>query len=292
MCSLNNGKDMDINEYFNIVDKAYASEDNSVIEAEIKRACSLAKENEGEGSPIYASMLSELGGYYRGLTRYDECVDCFTKAAEIMKAAKGELSADYATCINNRAGAYRQMGLFNEAEEGFAQCLKIYEASVGKKHILYSAGLNNLALVALDKQQTDRAAELLTQASEILKDLPNHRDEYATSLANTAELYRQLGRYKDATQNLMQAKAVYDEELNDTFTPHYHAILNSLGLVCMAEKRYREAEKWFADSLKFCERYYNKDHREYKATLRNLEEARMKARQAEDTGGAGGECKK
>ena len=264
---------MNINDYFSIVDKSYGTEDNKIIESEIKRATELARTNEGDMSPIYASMLSELGGFYRGLTRYDECVDCFTKAAEIMKAVKGENSADYATCINNRAGAYRQMKEFDKAEEGFAECLAIYERSVGKRHILYSAGLNNVALVALDKGQTDRAMELLTESSDILKDLPGHLDEYATSLANTAELYRQLGRYEDAERNLLKAKTVYDTEMNDTFTPHYHAILDSLGVVCMATGRYAEAADWFRDSLKFCVRYYNTEHREYKATERNLKDA-------------------
>ena len=264
---------MDIKDYFSIVDKSYGTEDNATIESEIKRACDLARENEGEGSAIYASMLSELGGFYRGLTRYDESVACFTKAAEILKALNGPMSPDYATCVNNRAGSYRQMREFDKAEEGFAECLKIYEATVGKHHILYSAGLNNVALVALDKGQTDRAAALLTEAANILKELPEHLDEYATSLTNTAELYRQLGRYEDAERNLLEAKDVYENKMHDTFTPHYHAILNSLGLVCMATKRYKEAADWFRSALVYCERYYNKEHREYKATARNLAEA-------------------
>ena len=157
---------MTIQDYFRIVDSSYGTEDNRIIESEIKRACELARANEGEGSAIYASMLSELGGFYRGLTRYDESVECFTKAAEILKALNGPMSPDYATCVNNRAGSYRQMREFDKAEEGFAECLRIYEATVGKKHILYSAGLNNCALVALDKGQTDRAAALLEEAAE------------------------------------------------------------------------------------------------------------------------------
>ena len=162
------------------------------------------------------------------------------------------------------------MGLFDEAEEGFDECLAIYEATVGRKHILYSAGLNNCALVALDKGETDRAAQLLGEAAEILKDLPDRLDEYATSLANNAELFRLLGRYEDAEKNLLEAKDVYENRLCDTFTPHYHAILNSLGLVCMATGRFKEAADWFRKSLVYCERYYNTEHREYKATQRNL----------------------
>lgn len=265
---------MEIKEYFGIVDSAYKTEDNAFIESEIKRACELARQNEGEGSAVYSAMLSELGGLYRGLNRFDECLDCFTKAAEIMKTAKGADSADYATCINNRASTYRMMGRFDDAQDELEKCLRIYEKSVGKKHILYSAALNNLGMVALNREDTDAAMEYLTEAADILKELPGHLFEYGSSLANTAELYRLLGRYKEAEDNLLKAKAVYDTELNDTYTSHYHAILNSLGLVCMATNRYKEAEDWFVKALAACERYFGRDHREYRSTEHNLEVVR------------------
>ena len=205
-----------------------------------------------------------------------ETVDCgsFTRAAEIMKAAKGADSADYATCINNRASTYRLMGRFDDAQKELEDCLAIYEKSVGKKHILYSAALNNLGLVALNREDTDSAMAYLTEAADILKELPGRLFEYGSSLANTAELYRLLGRYKEAEDNLLKAKAVYDTELNDTYTSHYHAILNSLGLVCMATHRYAEAADWFEKALAACERYFGKDHREYRSTEHNLEVVR------------------
>ena len=262
---------MDTAEYFRIVDDAYKTEDNATIESEIKRAAELAKQNEGAESPVYAAMLSELGGFYRGMTRFDECLDCFSKAAEIMKAAKGPDSADYATCINNHASTYRLMGRFDDAERELKECLEIYERSVGKKHILYSAALNNLGMVALNREDTDSAMEYLTESAEILRELPGHLFEYGSSLANTAELYRLLGRYKEAEENLLKAKAVYDTELKDTYTSHYHAILNSLGLVCMATNRYKEAADWFEQALTACARYFDTEHREYKSTERNLQ---------------------
>ena len=265
---------METKDYFDIVDKAYKTEDVAIIEPEIKRAVELAKQNEGPESALYAAMLSELGGLYRGLNRFDECLDCFNKAADVMKIAKGADSADYATCINNRASTYRMMGEFDKAQEELEECLAIYEKSVGKKHILYSAALNNLGMVALNREDTDAAMEYLTESADILKELPGHLFEYGSSLANTAELYRLLGRYKEAEDNLLKAKAVYDTELKDTYTSHYHAILNSLGLVCMATRRYKEAEDWFEQSLKACERYFSKEHREYKSTEYNLEVVR------------------
>ena len=257
-------------DYFKIVNDAYKTENNELIESEIKRAVQLAKENEGEDSAVYSAMLSELGGLYRGLTRFNECLDCFNRAADVMKAARGADSADYATCINNRASTYRLMGRFDEAQEELEKCLEIYEKSVGKKHILYSAALNNLGMVALNREDTDSAMEYLTEAADILKELPGHLFEYGSSLANTAELHRLMGRYREAEENLLKAKAVYDTELNDTYTSHYHAILNSLGLVCLATHRYKEAEEWFEKALAACERYFGRDHREYRSTEHNL----------------------
>ena len=116
---------METKDYFKIVDDAYKTENNEFIESEIKRAVRLAAENEGEDSAVYSAMLSELGGLYRGLTRFDECLECFTKAAEVMKKAKGADSADYATCINNRASTYRLMGRFDEAQEELEKCLEM-----------------------------------------------------------------------------------------------------------------------------------------------------------------------
>ena len=269
-------------DYFKIVDDAYKTENNEFIESEIKRAVKLAAENEGEDSAVYSAMLSELGGLYRGLTRFDECLECFTKAAEVMKKARGADSADYATCINNRASTYRLMGRFDEAQEELEKCLEIYEKSVGKKHILYSAALNNLGMLALNQEDTEAAMQYLTEAADILRELPGHLFEYGSSLANTAELCRLLGRYDEAEEKLLKAKAVYDTELNDTYTSHYHAILNSLGLVCMATHRYREAEEWFEKALTACARYFNTEHREYKSTEHNL--AVVRSLMKNDTG--------
>lgn len=266
---------MNIQDYFNMVDEAYDSGGLEGIENGIKNAVRESEKEFGSDSAIHASMLSELGGFYRGQTRYEEACDNFKKSIEILGRVSGTDSPDYATGVNNLAGTYRLMKEYDKAEEAFLQCLEIYKKSVGENHILYSAGLNNLGLVCLDRKDTKRAAELFERCSGILKNLPQARDEYATSLTNTASLYYQLGRLEDAEKLLLQAVKMYEEELG-TWSPHYHSTMNTLGLVYAGKKEYDLARKWFLKSAEAAKALYGEAHREYKTAIANYEEVKAK----------------
>lgn len=261
---------MNIQDYFNMVDAAYDSGSLENIENGIKKAVDESGIEYGTESAVYASMLSELGGFYRGQTRYDEACSCFGKAIDILGKVCGTDSPDYATGVNNLAGTYRLMKEYDKAEELFRKCLEIYRNSVGENHILYSAGLNNLGLVCLDRHDTEGAAKLFEQCSAILKKLPEARDEYATSLTNTASLFYQLGRYDEAEKNLLEAVRMYEEELG-TWSPHYHSSMNTLGLVYAAKGNKKFAAEWFEKSAAAAKTLYGEEHKEYKTAISNLE---------------------
>lgn len=258
-----------------MVDAAYDSESLEGIEKGIKEAVRKSEEEFGTSNAIHASMLSELGGFYRGQTRYDESAECFLKACDILADVCGTDSPNYATVVNNLAGTYRLMKQYDKAEECFAKCLEIYKNSVGVNHILYSAGLNNLGLVCLDKKDTAGAASLFEKCSSILKNLPDARDEYATSLTNTASLYYQIGRYDEAEKNLIESIKMYEDELG-TWSPHYHSSMNTLGLVYAAKEDYVKAREWFEKSAKAAKALYGEDHKEYKTAINNLESVKDK----------------
>ncbi len=258
--------------YFDLVDKAYDAGSSEDIEKAIKNALRLCAEEYGKGSSIYASMLSELGGFYRGQTRYEESRVCFEEALTILKESCGEYSPDYATGINNLAGTYRLMGLYDEAKEAFIKCIDIYKKSVGERHILYASALNNFSLLYLDKGESRRAAELLDESLQILKLQPQLIDEYTTSLVNVAALYYMLKEYQKAEKNLLEAVYNYENKLG-TQTPHYHAALNTLGLVCSAMERDKDALKYFEKSMEAARELYGPEHKEYKAAKINRDAA-------------------
>jgi len=263
-------------EYIAAVDQAYGACDGAA--ALEQKLLSLAEEcaNEhGRNSALYASMLSEVGSFYRGQTRYEESAEFFNRTIAILRIAVGTSSPDFTTALNNLAGTYRQMRRFDEAEALFRRCLESYAHSVGTQHILYASGLNNLALVSLDRGDTARAKELLDQSSAILAQLPECRDEYATSLCNTGVLLCNLGQYEEAERRLREAIVLYKTELG-TDTPHYHAAWNSLGIVCFRQNRFAEAEPCFLAAYEAAKTLYSAEHREAQSALQALQLVRQK----------------
>lgn len=264
-------------EYFNQVDLAYETLRGFDLEARLRALAEQAGGEYGRESGVYASVLSELGGYYRGQGRYNESADTFRRVICLLKASVGEHSPAYATALNNLAGTYRLMGEFEKAEQSFLLCLGIYEQTLGRGHVLYAAGLNNLSLVALDRKEPEQAARLLHQASDILSKLPECRDEYATSLVNLAALYRQCGQQEQAQRNLLEAVGLYENELG-TDTPHYHAALNALGLVCADLGRRSQAQFWLDKAVCAAETLYGPAHPDVAAI--RAHQAALAAREA------------
>lgn len=230
----------------------------------------------GRGSMEYGSMRNELGAFYKGQGRFAEAEDCFKGALSLFERHAGVRSPFFATALNNLAGTHRLAGSLDEAEEEFRRCLAIYSDTVGESHILYASGLNNLSLVYLDRNLPDKAAALLSDAAEILRALPDARDELAVSLINLGALLRELGRTEEAEARLREALRMFREELG-TDTPHYHAALNELGSVCLSAGRFAEAEALFTSAADAAEALYGADHCDVTAARKHAQLARKAA---------------
>ena len=261
-----------------LVDRAYAECAPDMLESrllEILRECG---EECGEASYAYAAMLSEMGGFYRGRTDFEKAERYFLRAAEILREVSGERSADRATVLNNLAGTYRMEGRFAEAEKLLHEVMELYAETVGEKHVLYASALNYLALTYLDERDFPRAEDTLARASKILAELPGCRDEYASSLCTRGALLLQTARNDEAEKLLTEAVELYDTSLGHV-TAHYHAALNSLGIVYFQRKDYEKALGYFEKAYAAAEKYYGEYHAETQGirdalalTRRKLEE--------------------
>ena len=250
--------------YFAWVDAAYASLSGPALRERLQELTEQAREEYGESSGIYAAMLNEWGGYCRGQRVLSEAECAFRQSLAIVGRNEGERSTSYATTLNNLAGVHRLMERWEEAEQEFRVCLGIYRASVGEKHILYASALNNLSLVYLDKAMLEKAAQCLSQAQEILQAIPGCEEELATSYGNLAVLYREMGSPEKAERLLRKALCLYEGKLG-TRTPHYHAALYELGLVCRSQEHWKEAAEKLSEAAAAAEKLYGPDHPETRA---------------------------
>ena len=256
---------MERREYFEAADAAY---DNPApeIERRLRELTDRAAAEYGADSSLCASMHSELGGFYRGQGRYTDSETEFRTALRILETALGKDSPDYATGINNLAGTHRLMGNYDEAEREFQEALILYGRSVGEHHVLYASALNNLSLLCLDRGDLRRAAECLQRSSAILSEMPERRDEYASSICNLAVLDQRLGRPEDAIRRLTEAVALYEGPLG-TDTPHYHAALTSLGICYYSLGRLPEARDAMVHAAGAAKELYGEKHHEYRRIL-------------------------
>lgn len=258
---------MKAEDYLARVDRAYEDcRDSAALEVRLTALLEQCGEEHGRDSAAYASLLGELGGFYRGQGRYDASEARFVQALALLEAALGRDSAGYATALNNLAGTHRLMGRQEEALAEFHACLELYEAAVGRDHVLYAAGLNNLSLVHLDRGEWEEALALQEQAADILTALPQARDELASALCNQGALCQRLGRLEEAEEKLNAALALFRDELGAD-TPHYHAALNALGAVHYAAGRFEAAREYFDQAAQAARSLYGPDHRETKAAL-------------------------
>ncbi len=260
---------MEQNLYFEQIDQAYTQLTGTELEQKLKALVSQSRAEYGANSPFYASMLSELGGYYRGQRRYSESEHFFQSAMDILRQQLGEGNPNYATAVNNLAGTHRLMGCYDDAEREFSISLELYGKLLGKKHILYASALNNLSLVYLDRGDLQGASTLLSQTVDILAEHPECIDEFATSLCNLGALQHKLGQLKKAKDTLCKAVKLYESDLG-TITPHYHAALNTLGLTYLTAKEYPEACQWLGKSKTAAEKLYGPTHKETLATSEHL----------------------
>lgn len=272
---------MEQEKYFAAIDRGYAELAAPELEELLK---SLVRKSETEGgarSALHASMLGELGAFYRGQGRFDESERAFLSAVDILGGINGGAGADYATALNNLAGTHRLMGRLDEAEAEFSECMRIYRRTIGEGHVLYASALNNLSLVCLDRGELRHALELQDRAGLILSRNAQARDEYAASLCNTGALYLRLGQYDEAERRLLEAVSLFENELG-TDTPHYHAALNTLGIVYYRLGRFAEAYGHFTQAGDAAERLYGPEHRECVSARKNALSARAELEKQED----------
>lgn len=271
---------MTLEQYLDQVDLAYKTcPGGGALEERLTDLADRCGAEHGLESPLYASLLGELGAFYRGQGRNEESERYFRRALALLEADPGPDSPAYATALNNLAGAHRLLGRYEEALAEFRACLALYRSSVGEGHVLYAAGLNNLSLVHLERGELEEALALQEQAAAVLAGLPQARRELASALCNQGALYQRLGRLDQARGRLERALDLLRGELG-TDTPHYHAALNTLGTVHYAAGRFQEARDCFDQAARAGEALYGPDHPEVQAALAHRALARRKLEEA------------
>lgn len=262
-----------MDEFFMMLDHLYMGGDQQKIERFLKEELEKLEAAGEERALDAASVLNEMGGYYRGTSRYAESCDCCAKAIAILEEKGMGETIQVATMKLNYAGTLRLMGQLGKSYTLFNESKELLEKLGETGSYEYISLLNNLSLTCQDMGDGDRAIELAEASLEAVSKLPEREDEVPTALNNLAAMLLRQKKYDDAEYRVRQALTEF-KKLPVT-SSHEAAAQSTLGVILFNTGRTAEAADAFLAAAAGTLSFFGKNV-DYASTLRSLSICREK----------------
>jgi tetratricopeptide (TPR) repeat protein len=239
-----------------------------------RRLLDLSEKEYGERSEEYAINMSIMGSLYRKLGNYSKAEKYIKKALKIMGSSPGgENQPNYVLNLSNLAVLYQEIGDYANAEKNYNIILTISESlkekyPEGSLNDLLVVNYSNLALLHQEIGDYAKAEEYYKKILEV-RNVAQEKDkhpDYARTLSNLGEMYREMGRYVLAEVYFVEANKCYSA-VND---PDYALNLNNLAVLCQQKGNYAKAEEYYKHALIIFETVLSKNHPKYATILDNL----------------------
>lgn len=221
------------------------------------------------------AILNELACFYRGVSRFDECIDAFTRLKKEMEDCDLTGTDNYALVTLNLAGAHRLMGKYDEALAAFDEAGRILAANGKNDPYSLSSLYNNKGLVYQDKRDFAQAVAHFEKALELMPRTEENRAEVATALNNLAMAAWNSGDRAKAEASLDKAIDIF-KDLDGGMNPHYAGALNTKAIFTFNKGDYAAAAALFEQAVEKTKLVFG-ENREYVIGCRNCAAAWEKA---------------
>lgn len=209
--------------------------------AELERAVALRRELFGEGSPLVAETLSELGAARYEMSDWDGAIEAFEQALVIRERLSPH-SLDLARVLNDLGVAQRARWRFQEAEGFLRDALDLRRELAGPRSVEVAESLTNLGSLMRHRGDADGALELAYEALEIRERLLAPGDPLlAQARSNLAMLLAERGALDEAIA-LMQLSLESVRTSLGSDHVHVAQCASNLGMLLLASQRPVEAE--------------------------------------------------
>ena len=262
-----------MDDFFATLDNLYLEGNQQKIEGFLKSELEKLLNEGDERALDAASILNEMGGYYRGTSRYAESCDCCAKAIAILEEKGMGGSIQIATMKLNYAGTLRLMGRLGQSLTLFNEAKELLEKLGEDGGYEYISLLNNLSLTYQDMGDGSKAIELAEASLEAVRKLPNLEDEVPTALNNLAAMLLRQKKYDDAEFRVRQALTEF-RKLPVT-SAHEAAAQSTLGVILFNTGRTGEAADAFLAAATGTLAVFGKNV-DYASALRSLSICREK----------------
>jgi tetratricopeptide (TPR) repeat protein len=174
------------------------------------RALTIGSQEKAMMPPV-ADVLNNLGTLYAHIGNYQKAVDSYTQALRLTQEELGPTHPNLATVLANLGFVYIRMGRPDEAESQFLQSFAILEtnrltASNMAVHTLYGLGRS-----CVERNQLERAQELLARAVTAGRTIRARTPEMALTLELYAAVLRNLSRRSEAENLHAEAAGIRAE---------------------------------------------------------------------------------
>jgi len=274
---------MDIQEFFQGLDRIASAENKEAVIAYLERSLAEA-ENEGDRHAV-VSILNEMMGFFRSISRYAEALGLAKRAVGLMQELGYEDTVAYGTTLLNCATAYRTSGDNVTALEMFIEALGIFSRHVAPDDYRLAGLYNNIGAIYEETGRYEAALDMLQMAADILEKHADMRSHAATVQSNLALILFKLNRDAEAKSALDRSQALFRQEekngkAGQRLSPHYAAALAGAGEACLRGARYGEAVQAFESALAHLKDAFG-ENRDYAVTCQNCAVAYAAAGQAD-----------
>lgn len=258
---------MNMNEFFQHLDHLFAQKEMQKAENYMKESLAAA-EAEGDFGAVI-SICSELGGYCRVTSQFQEGIALYEKALGYIHQLGLEGSEHHGTTLMNYATTYTLTGDAQKALDLYGQAADIFRKAGFAVDYRVATLYNNMSLLCQDLKQYDQALENLRQAMSILQQLTESEIEQAITYSNMAQVHMFLGHLEEAKTAVEKAIGLFTSVSGDSDV-HYAAAVNVLGEVYYKEGNIAAAAEQFEKALALTARDYGDTNLSYAVLCENL----------------------
>lgn len=153
---------------------------------------------------------NEQIGYYRSISNYEEALKILKEMLELVKELGLQESEAHGTTLLNAATAYRAAGMCEKAIAMYRAAEQIFK-NLGIQDERLAGLYNNMSMAFQQKEDYGTAESCLLQALAIVRNLPDHKVEEATTYANLASVCYEKEEFAQGIEYVQRAIERFEE---------------------------------------------------------------------------------
>lgn len=228
---------MDIQNVLQQLDALFAQRKHEQVEGFLSSSLEQALA-EGDDSSV-VSLLNEMIGFYRDSGQHAKSMAYGKRLMALLKKMGLEGTLPYATSLLNVANACRAAGELEASLSYYQTVESLYRSLLPEHDFRFASLYNNMSLLYQEMRDYKKSCICLTAALSIVRQYPQAQIEQATTHANLAASFLELGNMEQAQVHLEEAAALFEQDEEKDY--HYSALLTTWGDLHAKNKNFKEA---------------------------------------------------